>query len=542
MNTRIQTYTNQPRNFYVHKQLSLKSKSDADNLPENKNTKTEQNTKYNLKSNIALTTFLSIGCLLMFSKGFQKNAGKYLNKFKEYLEGKLETSSVQKSGKRTKFIKYSIRGLNSFIQKSESINNITSLKDVLFMKLMYKTKPTKKIHNTITKYFESLSRKTVTSSYKETEESFKRMNKIFDKLDKKILENSPDEEIEYKGKTYTKRALVEMAKGNRDIATTVVKAFIDKSALDVRYKYINDVTSTLYAKFWDASFKDFWSKNNKFQKKEMWQTFIAAEQIKGNKTELGTNVSSARSIISYNEADKTKLIQDYINNFKGIISFSDKEGMNIINKLLWFTKHPEGLKENKDVCFRELDKLDQHKITGDLSQDMISTQEVFKKINIDLIRRSLDDFDSSAIKDMLSIYYRIAPLELSKSKGEIALKNAVKSFDKSVNLEIVEFFDKVRDLRLGSAPTDVLTVILSFLVLTFGLGYTKDKDERNSMMLTSGIPIIGAIATSLISTTKLVSGGKSLFLGFVSGIILNKIGKIADNIRKQKQTYNKTVS
>ena len=53
-------------------------------------------------------------------------------------------------------------------------------------------------------------------------------------------------------------------------------------------------------------------------------------------------------------------------------------------------------------------------------------------------------------------------------------------------------------------------------------------------MLTSGIPLIGGIAATTYSTTKLVSGGKSLAFGFLSAIVLNQIGKIADNIRKNK--------
>ena len=52
-----------------------------------------------------------------------------------------------------------------------------------------------------------------------------------------------------------------------------------------------------------------------------------------------------------------------------------------------------------------------------------------------------------------------------------------------------------------------------------------NNDERSSIMLKSGIPIAGAISVSLISATKLISGTKSIALGFISGIILNRIGK-----------------
>ena len=134
--------------------------------------------------------------------------------------------------------------------------------------------------------------------------------------------------------------------------------------------------------------------------------------------------------------------------------------------------------------------------------------------------------------------YKIAPFELAKSGAALSVKKAVETFDKALNLETVEFFDKMRDLKLGSAPTDILTIILSFITLSFGFGYAKDKEEKKSVMLKSGIPVVGAIATTLYSTTKLVSGGKSLALGFLSGIVLNQLGTITDNLRKQYQSKN----
>ena len=58
-------------------------------------------------------------------------------------------------------------------------------------------------------------------------------------------------------------------------------------------------------------------------------------------------------------------------------------------------------------------------------------------------------------------------------------------------------------------------------------------------MLKSGIPVLGGIATTVISTTKLISGGKSLAFGFIAGLILNKFGNIADRIYKQNQSADK---
>ena len=488
-------------------------------------------------SAITIATLASVASIVMLSRGFQKNANKYLNRFKDYLGRKQEKSFLQDSNQKAKFYEFSIRRVNSFIKKTESLNNITSAKDILFMKLMYKSEPTKKIHQSITEYFEKLSRKTVLDSYKRTANNFDSMNKTFDKLDELIIKNSGEEVVEFKGKKYTKKELVKLAKDYRETANIVLTSFMSEESMKTRYKYINDVTDTLYSRFWEASFKDFWSKNNKFKRKEMWQTFIAAEQIKGNKTQLAEWSAIARNALTYNNTDRSEQIYSYIKKLDGIIPLNDKTGMDILERIEWFTKHPEAFKDNKELFLKELGKLQSHKINAP-DENLAKTQEQTKQSYIKIIRELSDEHATGFIQDMLSIYYKISPYELEKSGASMAVKKAVESFDKSVDYECVEFFDKVRDLKLGSAPTDVLTIIFSFIALTSGLGYAKNKDSRTSIMLKSGIPLVGGIAATMYSATKLVSGGKSLLFGFLSGIVLNQIGKVADAIRNNKRGSN----
>lgn len=469
--------------------------------------------------------------ILMFSRTAQKNINKYLNKLKNYFEARKEISTIEESKKKSKFYGFMVKKLNSFIQKSESINNIVSLKDILFMKLMYKTKPTQKFHKWISDIFENLSRDTVKKSYQKTGKSFDRMYKLFDNLDDFILKNASDETVNFQGKEYTKRQLVEKAKGYRQTTKAIVNNFISDKAQQNRYEYIKKVNSTLYSKFWDASFKDFWTKNNKFKRKEMWQTFIAAEQIKGDKTQLAENIALVRNVMTYTKKDKTEMIHDYVNKLGELISPKDDYGSDIVEKLEWFTKNSDGLKHNKEIFLKELDNLSNHNISSDLSENIKQVRQESKDTYIRLIKELVDDPSTGELQDMLAIYYKLAPFEMSKFGAIVALKNAVKSFDKSVNAEIGEFFDKVRDLEIGSAPTDILTVLISLGLIVRGLNYASTNEEKTSVMLKSGIPIIGALTTSIISATKLVSGGKSLALGFVSGFLLNQMGVFADKLR-----------
>ena len=503
------------------------------------NHKDKEPKNQNMSLSMAVILLSIFAGALMLSKGFQKTILKYIDNIKESVENKFEKATLYKSNKKADFYKLSLKSINSFIKKTESINNITSLKDILFMKLMFKTEPTKKIHEYITDYSEKISRNSVIDSYKKTEKNFKEMNDIIDRLDEYILNKSPNEIVEHKGKKYTHKEFVEKAKFHRERANLLINEFISQQSLDKRYKYINEANANLYSTFWDESFKDFWSGNNKFKRKEMWQTFIAAEQVQGNKTHLASEIAQVRKSLVYAKKDKIKLINKYIEELNDIIPQQDKEGTEIVEKIKWYTKYSDGFQYNKSAFIKELDKLEKHQVPWAINKNLSKTRAEYKDVYIKTIKELMDDSQRGDLREMMALYYKIVPYELTKSGAADSVKRAVKSFDNSVNLETVDFFDRIRDLRLGCAPTDVLTILISFLTLLWGLGYAKDRQEKYSVMNRVGIPLLGAAATTMYTSARLVSGGKSLALGFLSGIVLNQLGKITDKIFNPKDTTNK---
>ncbi|MBP3821227.1 hypothetical protein J6G99_06245 [bacterium] len=481
--------------------------------------------------NLGLLVF--VGSLSFFSKGIQKKSKNMLVNFKEYLSLKQSKYFFEQNNKKFPFYEYAIRKINSFIKKTESVNNINSIKDMLFMRLMYKSSITKSIHKGISDFFEYLSRNTVIKSYKNTQKCFDNMYACFDKLDEYILKNSGDEIVEYGSDKFSKKELIKQARNNRSMVRMVVDSFIAKPAQEARYQYIKESTSVLYSGIWDASFKDFWTKDNKFKRKEMWQTFIAAEQIKLNKTDLTNKVAFARNMLSYTDAEKKSYISTYIDNLNSMIPANDAYGAKIINRLKWFIKDDAPLTKNTNNFLKELDLLETHELNKGLKEEIVKDQLHDKKINIRQIRDLIKEDAPGDIEKMLDIYRTIAPIELSKSGSLKSLKDAINSFDKSIKLEVGEFFDKLRDLEIGSASTDVLTILCSSALIVNALEKAKNKEDRISILLNSGIPIAGATVVTLISAAKLVSGSKSLILGFVSGIVLNILGKNIDIYQKK---------
>ena len=137
------------------------------------------------------------------------------------------------------------------------------------------------------------------------------------------------------------------------------------------------------------------------------------------------------------------------------------------------------------------------------------------------------------IDDILKIFKKSDIDEKGYKKVEKLLKRTNKSFNSAVNLETNKFFDKMRDLKIGSAPTDITGLVSSLAMIGLGVSTVKDKDEKISVMLRGGIPILGSVATVLFCGLALISGGQALALGTLSGLILNQVGVAVDRARKK---------
>ena len=135
---------------------------------------------------------------------------------------------------------------------------------------------------------------------------------------------------------------------------------------------------------------------------------------------------------------------------------------------------------------------------------------------------------------MLDIYKKLLP-ESDYKTVEKFYREGVKNLDKSIKIETDDFISKVRDLALGSAPTDVLTILGALGTLGYYLGKSKDSDERVSISLKYGFPAIAGLGVSLYGNAKLYAGTKAMALGIGSSIIIGKIGNFLDKKLKEYQ-------
>lgn len=158
-------------------------------------------------------------------------------------------------------------------------------------------------------------------------------------------------------------------------------------------------------------------------------------------------------------------------------------------------------------------------------------KQVKDRLNADVIGKK--DSIVKDLKDVLVTYKNSLP-EAEYLKIEKQTNKVIKSLEHSTDLEVDKLFDKLRDLQIGAAPFDSLSVLSSLLVIPIGLIHAEDKQERVSVSLKYGIPAVGAVAISLYCTMGLVSGGTALLLGTIAGLAINKVGSYIDKQIKKR--------
>ena len=118
-----------------------------------------------------------------------------------------------------------------------------------------------------------------------------------------------------------------------------------------------------------------------------------------------------------------------------------------------------------------------------------------------------------------------------------ALKKSNKILKNSNIKECSEYFDKIRDLKLGSAPTDIVTATTLLGISGIAIASAEDKKKRMSRLVTGIIPTVSGVGVSLGMAAGLVSGAKSLIYGLLATLVINRIGIVIDKYALGNKEY-----
>lgn len=497
---------------------------------------------------IASATILTAAGIFFVLKGGPKGLSKSFQKFRENLEKRVQNIKLENSGneKMIKTYQFLIRKLEFAQQRFEIINNFTTLKDVLFKKMMYEdfglkhlnikkiTGLGKKMHDKITKMFEVFGRQSVTNSYNNLSGKIKERKLLCAAIEKRITAGNTYDIIKIGKESKTKAEwIAKLGELNKALEETYNEHFSGK-ALDNRYKRIKNATEVLENKF---------SEMKSYMTKDIFKTFLTEDAILKEKNALQRDVKSYRRAISYSINDLIRDSDKKILEMTKSVNYDDTEKIKSLSAIR--SNYKNLVKDNK---IDEKVKFEIIKDLEGLRQNLLSEQRtgrldenIAKNLlnEIDELKKTLTNFRQGQVEEILDIYRKIASSN-EYARIEKAYKGNIKTLDKAIKTETDDFVSKVRDLATGGAPTDILTIVGSFASLGYCLKNSDNATERESILLKYGIPAIAGVMTSVYCNMKLYAGTKSLIIGGLSSLVVNRIGTWAST--KLEQYKNKNLS
>ena len=476
---------------------------------------------------IAGATLLTAAGVFLLLKGGPKGVAKGFRKLRNYLETKVLTSKLNTGKTPNNAMLYLLSTLENASAKAEAVNNFVSFKDVLFKNFMAKTKFTDKIHNGITRLFGKIGRRTVKNNYASTSGKFKEIKALSENISSKVLGKNPTEIVEINGVRMTREKWLEkIGVLNEDISSVFTEGFSDR-ALQSRLSRMLHSVDTLYDNFKELRV---------FTPKASLTTFIAESMLAGDKAAIKKGVRSFRKAISYNLGDMMESANAKILDISKVIGYKDSENMRKLATIRGNIK--------EFVNGGGVDSIKKQQILDNISDLKRSVEVLIKDEKIkpedkdlflgifDDLRNGIATYKEGKVENILKIYKKLLPEDEYDIVARV-YKAGVKSLDKSIKMETEDYMSKLRDLTLGSAPTDILTILISLGVLGYHLGKSKDSDQRQSIALKYGFPAIAGVGVSLYCNAKLYAGSKSLIVGALSTWVLNRIGEWGDKKLKE---------
>ena len=422
----------------------------------------------------------------------------------------------------------------SFLQKANKIAfmargalfNISPLKDVLFEKIVRNKMGLKKPCDAITTGFRKLSFGTVKSSYKTAAQDMNTMTGLF-------------EEAAKKG-GFSPEVKDELLKGVETVKTSFESSF-SQPAIEKRSDNLVKQFDGLGGKVYDSVYGRM---KNFVTDIDAMTTFISERLVAGDKKKIMKNLADKKNVITHNPNDNYQAMSDVLTRLEKTINPQNIESRGLVRTLRGLSKDYIGLAGENEAAARKKvvetinSKLD---IAQKLTQIENNSPEQAKQTEILLneFREILNSDKKGEIEILLSKFKQLLPRE-EYLKLKASADKAVKSLNKAVYQEGFDYTDKIRDLSVGSALTDV-AIGMGLPVATTGIAIStaKTKEKKRSVALKYGIPLIAGLTTTTICAFKLISGGKSLILGGAVSIIGNELCERLDKYLLSKDEKNK---
>ncbi len=559
-NNEIQTnniFSSFPQYNLKRAETVSQNNKNTDDLTDKTEFTTEKKSKNKKKiffgSTIA-STVLTAGLIGMcFAKGFHGSAYNKLSKITEKLTNEIQETSLESTKDlANKTVYYAKKGTKKTIEGLKSASNFTAIKDWFCDKMFRTNKATAKFADNSKKGFKKIVDKTLGKKYNKVEIKVKDLTSLLKHYNLTNLsaldETQKLQEITIKD---TKKTLGEwleiLSLQTNNLETAYDKGF-SLGARKIRDTKRTNLLSGISDKIQNRFFK-----NKGLFKPKNYKNYVTEDVTKTAKNELKKDILQAKKEVTNNIPSIHDGIKDNIKQLSDIVIPTDKESTEAIQLLRQKLESFRSCSGTNEAAARK-------KISEDISSIInksigsIKNNENYSQSQKKAITKQLEKIKTSitstngnskgALEEIMTILKGLNSQKL-ESTGEKIISDAdYKEFSKlsskisnglnrAADLEIDEYFIKQAELEVGSAPTDILSLLFPIGAGTFAIAKGDDKDEKISATLTTCVPLVGTFATFIYGTAKMFTGPKNLLLSFTSGILLSKLGNYCDKLYKK---------
>lgn len=471
---------------------------------------------------VLLLGFLGIGLL---SKG---TSGGFSKKLREFVSNlKTKTYDLSTSTQKLTLVQKAKLKLAHIVEPTaeflEASSNMNVIKDGLTLKTM-KVLHMEWLANWINKGFKKVVLTTKNDAYRSADMANTKFCSFIEELAKK-----PNA----KGKN--------LDKASEKITNAFLESFSTKQHA-TRSESLWGQLENLHDKVWN-SFSLLKKENNLFSKPQRprLKSYITMDMCAPERNAVGNIIKNKKTLLSNNISDNQKILKDALGKLKAEVNPSDEAAVKLMQKLELKLQEYSKLSGPNEASQR----LELSNVLKDSLNELAGT---FKETQNKKIGEQIENFKrvlnpNTAKKGQ--VQEALTTVKEIFGKDSLQYKQAKKYADKynetlnnAINTEMTAY-EKLAELRMGSAPTDILGILFPAAVGAWFVARSKDKDERITNTLTKGIPIFGGIGTALYGTARMYTGPKNMAFGLISGALLSVVGAKVDELYKaysKKQT------
>lgn len=500
------------------------------------------------------STIITAGIVSMFfAKGFHGSSLKKLTRFKEKLAREISESSSNKAeGITQKAVLYTKKGTQKAIDGLEATSNFAAIKDWTCDRILRLNKATAKFADKSKSLFKKIVDKTLGKKYDKVEVKVKDLTSLLKHYNITNLENLDEAQkimpVTIKGETKT---LAEWVEKLAQETKRLESAYDDGFSLGARKLRGQKRTKLLSGISDKIKEKLFGTKGNKVDTNN-YRTYVTQDVSSAAQQELREEILRARKKVTNNIPSIYDDIKGKVNQFSNSIKFQDTDSLEFITKL---NQQLDAFKK----CSGASEAASRRKIVEEISSSVDDFIELIKKSDYTDIEKAnlfeiLNSIKTSAksssgkskgaLEEIMTILKGLNSETLQGTSTKIISDAEFKDFsklsskiskglDSATELEMGEYFLKHAELEVGSAATDVLSLLFPIGAGAIAIAKGDDKEEKVSATLTTCIPLAGSFATFIYGTTKMFSGAKNLMFSLVSGIALGKLGNYCDKLYKK---------